>query len=147
MINIQNHLQKEALPPQLTKGLEKNLELNLKKSEFAEEMKATLSSKVQEEINELIKNIDQQGKLFTDHPSGENLRAYKQYIQSFLSFVSKNSTHVKEFYGRRKDYKIVQTINSKLEDLSKDVIHREIPRLELLSRVEEIRGLVVDLVM
>lgn len=147
MIHINNHLQKESLPAQLTKVLDKNFDVTIKKGEFAEEMKATLSQKVQEEIDELIKNIDHQGKLFVDHPSAENLRAYKQYIQSFLNFVNKNSFQVKEFYGRRKDYKIVQTINSKLEDLSKEVIHREIPRLELLSRVEEIRGLVVDLVM
>ncbi len=117
------------------------------KKDFAEDLKISYTSQFRDEIEQLILQLDKNGRRFAENPSAENLRVYKRDIQSFLYFVNKRSYHVKEVYGRRIDYKIVQTINEQLEELSKEVISREIPRMALLAKIDEIRGLIIDLIL
>ena len=122
-------------------------DLSLKQGAFSQEVQAQISSRVQSEISDLIAELDKSGKRFGDNPNAENLHLYKRNVQSFLHFVNKQSFHVKEIYGRRIDYKIVGSINKKLEDLSNDIIKRESGRLDLMAKIDEIRGMIIDLLL
>ncbi len=116
------------------------------KKDFANDLKISYTSQFSDEIEQLIHQLDKNGRRFAENPSAENLRVYKRDIQSFLYFVNKQSYNVKEVYGRKVDYKIVHTINDRLEELAKEVISREIPRMALLAKIDEIRGLIIDLI-
>ncbi|MDH5681301.1 MAG: YaaR family protein [Spirochaetota bacterium] len=120
---------------------------SLKQSSFSQEIQSQISGKVQKEITELISELDKSGKLFGENPSAENLHIYKRDVQSFLHFINKQSFLIKEVYGRRIDYKIVHTVNKKLEELSAEVLQRENGRMDLLAKIDEIRGMLIDLIL
>ncbi len=122
-------------------------EVQIKKNIFENELNSHFHQKFHAEINELINKLTNSGNLFSIQPNQDNLRIYKRDVQAFLHFVTKQSYKIKEIFGRRVDYKIVDTINEKLEDISKDIIIREIPRMTLLAKIDEIRGLIIDLVL
>ncbi|MDH4127729.1 MAG: YaaR family protein [Spirochaetota bacterium] len=119
----------------------------LEKGSFAQEIKNNYRSQLEGEISDLIEKLEISGKRFSENPNVDNLTIYKKNVQSFLSFATKNSYQIKEVYGRRVDYKIVNTINSKLEELSQQVISQEVPRMSLLAKIDEIRGLIIDLIL
>ncbi len=118
-----------------------------KKSLFKQHISSNIKSSFQSEIANLVKQIEISAKDFSLSPIMSNLLVYKRDMQLFLRFVNKNSFAIKELYGRRIDYKIVNTINKKLEELYNAVISQELPRMVLLSKMEEIRGLIIDLIL
>ncbi len=122
-------------------------DVSIQKKDFAEDLKVSYTAQFRDEIDQLVDQLDKNGRRFAENPSAENLRVYKRDIQSFLYFVTKQSYKVKEIYGRRVDYKIIDTINEQLEELSRDVISREVPRMALLAKIDEIRGLIIDLIL
>ena len=121
--------------------------VTLEKGSFAQQIKNEFRSQLDGEIGDIIEKLEISGKRFSENPNAENLSIYKKNVQIFLSFVTKNSYNIKEIYGRRVDYKIINTINSKLEDLSQQVIRQEVPRMSLLDKIDEIRGLIIDLIL
>lgn len=118
----------------------------MKEGLFAQEFKESYGSQLQKEIGEMIEQLEITGKKFSENPSDENLYFYKKNVQAFFRFVSKHAFSVKEIFGRRVDYKLINTINQKLEDLSDQVKSREVDRMDLLAKIDEIKGLIVDLV-
>jgi len=120
---------------------------SIKQSSFSHEIQNQISGKVQKEISELIAELDKSGRIFGDNPNAENLSLYKRDVQSFLHFINKQSFLIKEIYGRRIDYKIIHTVNKKLEELSDEVLKRENGRMNLLAKIDEIRGMIIDLVL
>ncbi len=104
---------------------------------------------VKKELNELINEIDEKGREFVENPNLDTLRAYKSLVKGFLEIVINKLYKVKErmkkTYFKKKVYVIVETIDKKLEELTKYILNRESDRIKLLSLMDEIRGLLIDL--
>jgi len=149
MIKIERRTKSETSYSAFTRdsGRISDQKLSLEKGSFAQEIKNEYKSQLDGEINDLIEKLDISGKRFSENPNAENLSVYKKNVQIFLSFATKNSYNIKEIYGRRVDYKIVNTINAKLEELSQQIITQEIPRMSLIDKIDEIRGLIIDLIL
>ncbi len=145
MIKINQRLKNNETASLLTQGPLKTNK-HVKKGLFDQQVKNNYQSLLKNELTDLIKQIEQNGKQFSTKPNMANLLLYKKDIQLFLRVVTKNSYTIKEIYGRRLDYKILSTINQKLEDLTQQVMSREVHRLNLVAEIDEIKGLIVDLV-
>ncbi|MDI9442284.1 MAG: YaaR family protein [Firmicutes bacterium] len=102
------------------------------------------------DLTEALAEIDEYAERFKKNPSMQNLLRYKKKVRAFLQFLVKQSYAVEErvFYdphGRRRLLMQVQTIDAKLEELTRSFLTKQDDSLDLLGRLDEIRGLLLDL--
>ena len=117
-----------------------------------------------ESVNMLMDEVRSAGDILKSRPLPEEIMRYKQAVRSFVNYVVKNSYSIDReegipnfmkpgFSGRRgtpkamkgNEYTKIQVIDKKLEDLAAMLLSSQIRQIELISRLEEIRGLLVDL--
>lgn len=83
----------------------------------------------------------------------EQIETYRKKISQFLRYISRNNFEVIEHKrlgfsrkGRPLDPQIqIKVINKKLEGLVSDMLYNHADNLKILAGVEEINGLIVDL--
>lgn len=86
--------------------------------------------------------------------SPENIENYRKKIGQFLKYVERNNFEVieKRRFGRNRrgrtlaPYYQIQVINQKMNNLTSDMLYNHSKNLNLLARIEEINGLIVDLI-
>ncbi len=91
------------------------------------------------------KTIKLQDTLFID-----DLIEYKKLVKEFLN-LSVNNSHV--FFkensldrrGRHRIYSIVKQVDMELDQLTKDFINMEENRIDILKRLDEISGILLDI--
>ncbi|MDI3471798.1 MAG: uncharacterized protein PWQ20_112 [Thermotogaceae bacterium] len=98
---------------------------------------------------EMLDDLINSGNEFARSPTERNLRKYKENIKKFLQFIERGLYKINESLGLTPDYKhlhmVAQIVDQKLMDLAKLVFNSEKKTIELVSRIEEINGLLVDL--
>lgn len=97
-----------------------------------------------------LKDIDEKGKALVEERTIENLYIYKQMIREFIEEVLEKGLELQERrgfsrVGRTKVLRTVAEIDKKLVDLTNIILRREQRELNLLKRVGEIQGLLVDI--
>lgn len=102
------------------------------------------------DLAQALEEIDDYAKRLRRNPIMENLLRYKGKVRALLRFLVKQSYVVQEsiFYdphGRRRLLMLVKTIDEKLEELTRGFLSEQDDHLELLGRLDEIRGLLLDL--
>ena len=103
-------------------------------------------------LQTLITNIVVQGKRVAEHIDFNELRAYRQMITSFINEVV---THSHEFSrenfldrrGRHHVYGIVRLVNKELDELAQEILKNEKNHLAILGRIDEIHGLLLDMIV
>lgn len=81
-----------------------------------------------------------------------NLKSYKAAVRSFLKQVLNATYEVSERrfidrVGRRRLFIIVDRIDEQLEQLTQMVIDKQDTTLDLASKLDEIRGLLLDIIL
>ncbi len=77
---------------------------------------------------------------------------YKNAVKSFVKFALKHSLKTRKMTSgsrfmdiKQKEYYLVKVIDEKLEQLTKELLMNQVEKLEILDRLGEIKGLLVDL--
>ena len=117
---------------------------------FKEKLDNIQSEKVREELKILYGKIENQTTKLGDRLFIEDLIEYKKLVKEFLN-VSVNNSHV--FYkensldrrGRHRVYSIVKQVDKELDELTKDFLNIEGNRLKILNRLDDIKGLLLDI--
>jgi len=104
-----------------------------------------------EALEELLDEVSESGERLHESQSLENIRAFRESVKRFLGYVVKHALEVDEHVSganilKRKKFTLVKVIDRKLESLAAAVLAGQADQMEILRRVDEIRGLVVDLV-
>lgn len=102
--------------------------------------------------------VDIAGDNLAASPDLEQIENYRKKLGNFLKYVSRNNyevlTYTRKYKGRplldRKTgkpayYVQIQVINEKLAQLTEDLVYNHRKNINILARVEEINGLIVDL--
>ncbi|MEE8441273.1 MAG: YaaR family protein [Spirochaetia bacterium] len=102
------------------------------------------------EAAELLDAVFESGDNLKDHTDLGSLRAYKDAVRRFLSVVVKRGIDVEQQQSgadvlKRKRYTLIRVIDDKLERLAAAMISNQRSQMELLARIDEINGLIVDL--
>lgn len=104
------------------------------------------------QIESLLDEVYESGQDLVQFPSPENVQRYKKKIGQFLQSVVKGALELTEVEGRlrtkdmkRPKYALIQVINEKLDKLGAYVLQNQREKLELLGKVDELHGLLVDL--
>ncbi|TDQ36938.1 YaaR family protein [Aureibacillus halotolerans] len=117
---------------------------------FQEIMAKGRVEKTHEKLTGLMKDIEAQGKALADTRSVEELRKYKALIKDFMRDAVDVGLQLQEHrgftrQGRTKVFKIVETVDAKLAELTASVLEKEASGLKILEQVGEIKGMLMNL--
>lgn len=126
-------------------------------SDVKGDFKFTLISKIeqadlQEKLSGMIKDINVQGDKIAKHMDIKDMKKYREMIKGFINEVV---THSHEFSrenfldkrGRHRVYGIVKLVDKNLDDLAQELLSEEKNHLNILNKVDEIRGLLLDIII
>ncbi|MCL2576657.1 MAG: YaaR family protein [Defluviitaleaceae bacterium] len=100
----------------------------------------------------LIGEIALQGKRVAQHMDFGELKTYRGLITNFINEVV---THSHEFSrenfldrrGRHHVYGIVRLVNQDLDELAQELLKKEKDHLSILDKIDEINGLLLDMIV
>lgn len=101
------------------------------------------------DFDRLMGDLGEQERRFLDTQSLYELQQYKQLLQKILKLVMDQSFEPVMIQRRRRDradYLVVNTINGKVEELFRALASPDNKAYSLMKTLEEIRGLLCDLV-
>lgn len=117
--------------------------------------KFTLASHVeeaelQEKLNGLMEDITTQGNKLSEHMDIRDMKKYRELVKDFLNeVVNRSHKFSRENFldrrGRHRVYGIVKLVDKNLDDLASELVKDEKDHLAILSKVGEIRGLLLDI--
>ncbi|WP_379164067.1 YaaR family protein [Paenibacillus sp. sgz5001063] len=103
-----------------------------------------------DELNQKIKDIQQQGDRLSKSMTVRELSIYRNMIKKFLEETARRGVVLKETKGwdrrgRGKRYKLLEEIDAALLNMADELLESEQGRIDLLGRVGEIRGMLINL--
>lgn len=117
--------------------------------------KFTLISSIQEKdlqdkLNGLMKEINVQGDRLAKHMDIRDMKAYRSLVKEFMNeVVTRSHEFSRENFldrrGRHRVYGIVRLIDENLDALAKELMSDEKDHLAILSKIDEIKGLLLDI--
>lgn len=118
--------------------------------EFEKVLKGSVVDQKKQICSQILEQIDAQSHELRKTLTREGVKRYCQLVKSFMKEALEQSYEVDEEthwdrYGNRKNYVIVKKINESLEELMDYVLNQEKNRIDLMSKIDEIRGLLLDL--
>lgn len=107
-------------------------------------------SATQDELTKRMDRIALQGERLARSMTVRELREYKQLVQRFLEDTVRKGVGLKETRGwdrrgRTKRYQLLDEMDQMLISMADELLTTEEGRIELLSKVGEIRGLLINL--
>lgn len=115
---------------------------------FSSELQKTMAFEPEGSIEELLENLKDQEKLFLETQSEYEMNRYKALIQKIIKSILDEGLREKTLKRKKKnwgDFVIIEKINTKILELTDAVIKKN-KAFNLLKTIEEIRGLILDLV-
>ncbi len=119
--------------------------------------KFTLVSHIEEEglqarLTLMLEEITQQGERIKKRMDVKDVRRYRSLIQEFMNEVVSRSHEFSrenslDRRGRHRVYGIVKLVNEAIDELAQELIKDEKDSLEILGRIDEIRGMLLDIFM
>jgi uncharacterized protein YaaR (DUF327 family) len=100
----------------------------------------------EQNLKQMLKEIDNLGKKLASTRSVEDAKLYRNKIQEYINYIVKNAYVLRREPGPF-NYGVhvrIEIINKKLDELTKNVIEEQQGNIELATKIEEIRGLLVD---
>lgn len=108
-------------------------------------------SDLQAKISGLMNEISEQGKKLTKHTDIRDMKRYRELIKRFLNEVVYRShgfsrENFLDRKGRHRVYGIIRLIDKNLDELAEALIADEKDHIEILNKIGEIRGLLLDII-
>ena len=121
-----------------------------------EDFKFTLMSKIEEDglaerLDGMMKEIVQQGKKLTKRMDIRDMKHYRTLIKEFLNeVVNRSHKFSRENFldrrGRHRVYGMIKRVDEALDELAGELLKDEKDSIAILDKVDEIRGLLLDIV-
>jgi len=97
-----------------------------------------------------MEDITMQGKKLSKHRDVKDMKRYRGLIHEFLNeVVSRSHSFSRENFldrrGRHRVYGIVRLIDENLDALAQELMKDEQDNLQILSRIGEIEGMLLDI--
>lgn len=105
----------------------------------------------EEYLEKLQDDVHLAGDALSDAVSTENILLYKNAIKKFVNYILDKAYRIENVVtsslnpARKKAWTIVKVINKKLDTLVADLMFNQLKKMEILQRIDEIKGLIVDL--
>ena len=124
-----------------------------KDNDFAEELfKQTDEGVSHEEMEAMLKKIDEQAGRLGKTPTYDELKAYRTLIKNFVGAAVSNMYELNtqagwDRMGRQRVYTTIRKIDNKLEEMAEKIRLGQSAQLDVIASHDAIRGMLVDLYM
>ena len=117
--------------------------------------KFTLISNIEDQglqarLNLMMEEITMQGKKLSKHMDVRDMKKYRALIRDFMNeIVSRSHKFSRENFldkrGRHRVYGMVKLVDKALDELAMELIKDEKDHLAILNKIDEIRGMLLDI--
>ena len=121
-------------------------------TDFSAELLEQNGRVTSEQMDKLLRQIDEQGTRLSRTPTYDELKSYRTLIRNFVGEAvnSMYELHTQAGWdrmGRQKVYTTVRKIDKKLEEMAEKIRLGQADQLDVAASHDVIRGLLVDLYM
>lgn len=107
---------------------------------------------LQARLTGMLEEITQQGDKIKKKMDIRDMKHYRALIKSFMNeIVNRSHEFTRENFldrrGRHRVYGMIRQVDDALDELARELVADEKDALSILSRVDEIRGLLLDIFM
>lgn len=111
---------------------------------------AISEAQLQERLNTLLNDITTQGERIAQHMDIRDMKKYRGLVKDFLNeVVNRSHKFSRENFldrrGRHRVYGIIRLIDTNLDELASELVKDEKDHLSILSKIGEIKGLLLDI--
>jgi uncharacterized protein YaaR (DUF327 family) len=104
----------------------------------------------QNELNYFLTQLEEQGKKLSESMSPRDLLKFKSMIKTFLQSTFGQSRQMQEesswdFHGQPRVMARVSKVNQALEELGQQVLSAQAEPMEILNKIGDIKGLIIDI--
>lgn len=114
---------------------------------FADAFDLANKNQSEQELYEMLKDIEKLGGRLSKTKTLEDAKLYRNKIKQYLSYIVKN-TYVLKRDNSPFSFGIhtrVEVINNKLDELTKELLEGQKGAIDIADRIEEIKGLLIDI--
>ena len=107
-------------------------------------------AELKEKLSGLMDEITEQGKKISEHMDIRDMKKYRGLVKDFMNeVVNRSHKFSRENFldrrGRHRVYGLVKLVDKDLDDLAGELVKEEKDHLAILGKVDEIRGLLLDI--
>jgi len=140
---------------QAAKDIHKNSELDGKHGQidpnitFKGKITSLTQEKHQQYVHNLIEEISKQGEKIGLKADIKEVQKYRRLITELLNDTVANSFEYSKNDGfgsrnRHRSFAIIKNVNKKLDDLTQEVLSDQKDKINIMSMIDDIRGMLVD---
>ena len=105
---------------------------------------------LQEKLRGMMEDITEQGNKIAKHMDIKDMKKYRELVKGFMNEVTSRSHQFSrenflDRRGRHRVYGIVKLVDKNLDDLASELMKDEKDHLAIVGKVDDIRGLLLDL--
>lgn len=105
---------------------------------------------LQEKLGNMMQEITEQGEKIAKHMDIKDMHKYRELVKGFLNeVVNRSHKFSRENFldrrGRHRVYGIVKLVDKNLDELAGELVKEEKNHLEIVGRIDDIRGLLLDI--
>jgi uncharacterized protein YaaR (DUF327 family) len=106
----------------------------------------------QQHIAEMMQTISEQGKRLSQRADMQEFIRYRELIAALMHEVVSNAFAFKrrnafDARGRQRIFVLVHKVNAKLDEMARGMLEEQKDNLRILKDIEEIRGMLVDMLL
>lgn len=103
-----------------------------------------------ERLNLMMEEIVMQGDKIVKRMDVRDMKRYRTLIKEFMNeIVNRSHKFSRENFldrrGRHRVYGIIRLVDEKLDELAQELVKEECDKIAILAKVDEIRGLLLDI--
>lgn len=144
-IKVDNiHLQSSIEPKEKIDKTEDSFRFTLISNIEEKELKVRLES--------LMNDVTSQGNKIKEHVDVRDMKKYRSLIKDFMNEIANHSHEFSrenflDRRGRHRVYGIIKQVDTNLDELASQLLAEEKDEISILNKVDEIRGLLLDLLV
>lgn len=106
---------------------------------------------LQEKLTNLLNDITTQGKVLSEHMDIRDMKRYRGLVKDFLNeVVNRSHKFSRENFldrrGRHRVYGMIKLVDEQMDELATALVQDEKDHIDILNKVDEIRGLLLDII-
>lgn len=117
---------------------------------FNDQLQKVRGEMVHRELEKMFDDVERQGRILSETMNLKDMKKYRDLIQKFLDYAvnemyKMNEQHGWDRRGRHKIYLMIETVNKELETLTSMLLADQKDGIGFLAKIDQIRGLLVDI--
>ncbi len=137
--------------------LQSSIEPKEKIDKTDDSFRFTLISNIEEKelkvrLESLMNDVTSQGNKIKEHVDVRDMKKYRSLIKDFMNEIANHSHEFSrenflDRRGRHRVYGIIKQVDTNLDELASQLLAEEKDEISILNKVDEIRGLLLDLLV